>query len=371
MEFIEENLIFAANRELYREYQRCTLQRKLKLKPCLIQIKPHLTSWGSWDSQTRTISISKKLIMEHPWHDAIGVLRHEIAHQYVDEILTHQKTKPHGDLFLKACQKVGVPYFFTKASTHLNQHSLDWRQTQSSSPEEKMLEKVQKLLNLASSTNENEALLAMNRVREIYARYNLEKYSSTQEGKEEFYHAVIESGRKRLHSYEQKIISLLVNHYLVEVVIGSAYNTNKQEHLRIIELIGRRENVLMAEYVYHFLSRFTQELVEQKKKSAKPKISASLLKSFHLGLLSGFDEKISEHAEKQESGEIQKSIQLFRHDPELKKYLAQIHPRLINVSSQARLRDRQLFELGKQEGRKINIRRPVESRGQGPVRLLK
>ncbi|MBY0385074.1 SprT-like domain-containing protein [bacterium] len=365
-----ENLIFAAHRELYREYQRCNLQRKLNLKPCLIHIKSNLVAWGSWDQQTRTISISEKLILEHPWHDVIGVLRHEIAHQYVDEILSDEKTKPHGDAFRKSCQKVGVPYFFTKASVHLNQHSLDWRQTQNSSPEEKMLEKVQKLLNLASSSNEHEAVLAMNRVREIYARYNLEKYSSLEKN-EEFYHSIIETDRKRIHSYEQKIISLLVNHYMVEVIIGSTYSANKQEHLRIIELIGRRENVLMAEYVFHFLSRFTLELVQQKKKSSKQKISASVLKSFHLGLLTGFDEKICEHAQNQETGEIQKSIQLFRQDPELKKYIAHIHPRLVSVNSQARLRDRQFFELGKQEGRKINIRKPVESRGSGPVRLLK
>lgn len=370
MESVHESLIYSATRELYREHQRCNLQRKLNLKPCLIHIKSNLGSWGVWDASTRTISISEKLVLNHPWHDVVGVLRHEIAHQYVDEKLNCENVKHHGDLFRQSCQKVGVPYFFIKASVHLHQHSLDWRQTQSSSAEEKLLEKVQKLLNLANSSNEHEAVLAMNRVREIYARYNLEKHLSSKNN-EEFYHSIIQLGRKRLHSYEQKIISLLVNHYMVEVIIGSSYNASQQEHFRIIELIGRRENVLMAEYVYDFLNRFTLELVRQKKQTSTQKISARLLKSFHLGLLTGFDEKISEHTEKQETGEIKHSIQLFRQDPELKKYISQIHPRLINVNSQARLRDRQFFELGKQEGRKINIRRPVESREQGPLRLLK
>lgn len=359
-----------ALQELYSEWGRCQRQRRLNLRPCLITIEETNQFWGQWNKSLRKISIAKRLIDNHPWHDVVGVLRHEIAHQYVDEALNSggAREKPHGVVFQQACLKVGVPYFYATASVHLAQNTLDWRQTAPSSDEERLLEKVRKLLNLASSSNEHEALLAMNRVREIYARHNLEKFKS--EDPAEFYHSTLQTGRKRLHTFEQKIMSILVNHYNVEVIVGSSYDAKKMTLQRTIEMIGRKENVLMAEYVFEFLRSLTLDLVLKKKENEK-KILKSVLNAFHLGLLTGFDEKLSEHAQHQSSQEITTSLALFRKDPLLKKYISSIHPHLVRVSSQARLRDKRFFELGKSEGRNITIHKPITHAPATVIKLLK
>jgi predicted SprT family Zn-dependent metalloprotease len=351
-----DSLLHAANRELYSEYQRRNLQRRLKLRPCLIQIKPTTQYWGQWNPKTRHIVIAQNLITDYEWHDVVGVLCHEMAHQFADEALK-SKDSPHGELFQKACSRVGVPYFYTKAQVHLHQHSLDWRQTQPSSEEEKRLEKIRKLLNLASSSNENEASVAMNRVREIYARYNLEKVASESN---EFYHAYIKTNRKRLHTYEQKIMGILVSHYMVEVIVGSAFCPEQRSHLRTIELIGRKENVLMAEFVYEFLKTYVSYKVTEKRKQ-QGAFPASLAKSYLLGLLTGFDEKLTQQTELKENIDIKNSLVAFTKDPQIKGYISKIHPRLVSVASQARLKSHDFFNTGRREGQSLTINRPLQN----------
>ncbi len=357
-----ESLLHAATRELYNEFSRRNLQRRLKLRPCLIQIQPTSQYWGLWSAKTRHIVIAQKLVTDYEWHDVVGVLSHEMAHQYADEILDSDGS-PHGDVFQRACQKVGVPFYYAKAQVHLQQHTLDWRQTQPSSEEEKRLEKIRKLLNLASSSNENEASLAMSRVREIYARYNLEKSSTVSD---EFYHAYIKTNRKRLHTYEQKIMSILVNHYMVEVIVGSAFCPQEQTRLRTIELIGRKENVLMAEYVFDFLKTYIFAKGTDKKKQ-EVHFPASMAKAYHLGLLTGFDEKLNYQIELKENLDIKQSLVVFSKDPQIKKYISKIHPRLVSVASQARLKNKDFFDTGRREGQTLTIHRPIENKGNKKI----
>lgn len=359
---IEKDLLLkTATKELYREFQRRNIERKLGLEPCLIQIVDSQTFWGKWNPQLRTISIATLLIETYPWHDVIGVLRHEMAHQYIDEQLKHPQKGSHGELFKKACEKIGVPSFYISATVHLQQNTLDWRQTAASSQEEALIEKVRKLLNLAQSTNQNEAALAMKRVQEIYARYNLQKWESG-ESPPYFYHHFIRPGRRRLHTFEQKIMSILVNHYFIEVIVESEFDLASETYHRVIELIGSKENVLMAEYVYEYLHRVSLELTSQKKKDSSIRLSSKSINDFRMGLLVGFDDKLNTSKIEQKSGEIEKSILLFKKDPYLKSYISKIHPRLVNVSSKSSLRDHRFFEQGRAEGRKLNIQRPMENK---------
>jgi hypothetical protein len=197
----------------------------------------------------------------------------------------------------------------------------------------------------------------MNRVREIYARYNLEKSSMVSD---EFYHAFIKTNRKRLHTYEQKIMSILVNHYMVEVIVGSAFCPQEQTRLRTIELIGRKENVLMAEYVFDFLKNYIFAKSADKK-NQEGKLPASMAKAYHLGLLTGFDEKLTHQTELKENLEIKQSLTVFSKDPQIKGYVSKIHPRLVSVASQARLRSTDFFNTGRSEGKTLTIHRPIEN----------
>ena len=62
--------------------------------------------YGMWCLKTRTITLSYKLLENCPWDRVIQVLKHEMAHQYVDEVFCKRDT--HGPHFQKACQLLRV-----------------------------------------------------------------------------------------------------------------------------------------------------------------------------------------------------------------------------------------------------------------------
>ena len=42
---------------------------------------------GAWQPATRTLSIGRRFALEQPWPAVVEVLKHEMAHQYVHEVL--------------------------------------------------------------------------------------------------------------------------------------------------------------------------------------------------------------------------------------------------------------------------------------------
>src|SRR4051794_18275046 len=54
---------------------------------------------GRWMGATRVIELSRPLVLEQPWGVVIEVLKHEMAHQYVAEVLGERGEAPHGPRF--------------------------------------------------------------------------------------------------------------------------------------------------------------------------------------------------------------------------------------------------------------------------------
>src|ERR1044071_5616421 len=66
---------------------------------------PHL---GRWNSATRTIEISRRLVLTRPWLEVTSVLEHEMAHQYVDEFLRVRGQTGHGEAFRQVGAERGI-----------------------------------------------------------------------------------------------------------------------------------------------------------------------------------------------------------------------------------------------------------------------
>ncbi len=352
--------------ELQNEYQNILRSHRLKMRPVRLALVDSKTFWGQWVRETRTIFLSRELLLKHIWPHVVLVLRHEMAHQYVDEVESpRQREVAHGPTFQQACRKLGIPEYLIKAS--LNMDELDWHQHETDAESDKLLEKVRKLLNLATSSNEHESVLAMNKVRELYAKYNLESTSL----QNKYVHSFIMTGKKRLTTPEQKIIGILVGHFFVQVIVGMTYSAQNGESERVIEIIGRKENVLMAEYVYHFLKQQSQALMSEAILKAQNSWSLAYRKAYHLGILQGFDEKLSVTEKTHGESLIAKALVVFRQDRELGRYISSVHPRLTSLSSRARLGSHDAYSEGKRVGREINLNKPITSKNSVMGRLLK
>ena len=71
---------------------------------------------GCWQREGRTLSLSRVLLMKRPWGVVLEVMRHEMAHQYVDEVLRIHDQTAHGPAFQRVCREraidgraIGVP----------------------------------------------------------------------------------------------------------------------------------------------------------------------------------------------------------------------------------------------------------------------
>src|SRR4051812_35260968 len=77
---------------------------KEALKPPTIELTTTRGVLGRWYRETRTLEISRPLILTQPWGIVVEVLKHEIAHQYAHEVLGATDETAHGPAFRSVCQ---------------------------------------------------------------------------------------------------------------------------------------------------------------------------------------------------------------------------------------------------------------------------
>ena len=109
---------------------------------------------GQWSASSRTLELSRSLLVDLRWGALVEVLKHEMAHQYVDEVLGEREEAAHGPAF-----RAGV-----QGARHRRPRQRCSLPTEGAEPareELAALEKISRLLSLASSPNEHEAQAAM------------------------------------------------------------------------------------------------------------------------------------------------------------------------------------------------------------------
>lgn len=354
--------------QTYREYQEINWYHKTSLKPVVIQIATISSFWGKWDPFFRTITINRKLIEDHSWDVVLEILKHEMAHQFVHERMNIHDETDHGSSFKEACRLLGVAHWATKSRAELPEIIPTMRDRVISKEDERLLERAEKLLSLARSTNEHEALLAMRRVRELYDRHNLTKL------REAFDQTVMDSmflsqKRKKTSPVEAKILSLLNDHFKVRVIHSHLFDARTCEKHKAAEILGRRENILMAEFVYHFLFHQCASLWASHKQLTR--CPGSHRQSYQLGILSGFDEKLSRLHDGAESSpqaaldvnskDLRALLKVERN--QLDDFVTRRYPRLSKKSWGRGRVNANAFESGQSAGRSLNLNRPMSSRG--------
>ncbi|MFN8847580.1 MAG: DUF2786 domain-containing protein [Bdellovibrionales bacterium] len=320
---------------------------RLNMTPPLIEIVEVESFWGQWSSASSTLKISKKLLSFNRWDWVCGVLRHELAHQFVFQELKSDE-RGHGDSFQLACERLGVPNKFRKASIDFQNIPLDSNFEQSENSKAKL--KIEKLLNLAQSTNLHEAQAALKKAQELNAQFYLDDSKQPQF---QYEHVILKSGMKKVSLEDKLILDILNRHFFVFSMIGIGYDLKKQSDHRTLEIWGLPENLLMAEYVFYFLQNQLTLLSQ----------SVHEKKSFKRGLLEGFREQLNlQNKISPQESTLSKALVLFQGDLRLKKYLKQIHPRLSRSSSRASALDTQSYEKGKSIGKGLKISRPLENK---------
>lgn len=354
--------------QLHHEYESICYQYGLKLKKPIIILENGGKNWGHWDKERKSILLSEELIIKYSWDIVLQVLKHEMAHQVVSDVFRVEEG--HGNYFKQACKMLGLDDAFCKASISMEEQFVHWKQQKTESEEESLLNKIQKLLNLAQSSNEHEAALAMEKVQELYEKYNIQKIKMGQNNN--YFSLTLNFKKKRIPITHSVASYILQQHFFVRVIHSSLYDPLEDANHKTIEIMGTRQNVLMAEYVFHFLIErlelLWQNYSKQKKLSVKYKLS------FQRGILEGFLKKLDASKEIRTQSNLKNDPELKAlirlNDVQLQDYMRSKFPRISSASRSSSGVYSEHYNEGVEEGKKINLNKPIHSKGSGEIKLL-
>lgn len=339
-------------RATYHEYNHSLFGGRLRA-PSLEWTESE-SEWGAWVGGQRVLRLSLHLLTR-PWGQLLEVLKHEMAHQYVEEVEGIGAGEgPHGATFRRVCRERGIDEGATGDPTA--------NPLQTEPQHHAILRRIGHLLALAESENQHEAETAMATARRLMLKYNLEEAASAGASEYSFRHLGKPTGRRM--AWQRVLANILTEYFFVEVIIVPMYRPIEQKNGSVLEAIGTRHNLDMAAYAHDFLERAAHSLWGRHKRehglgSDRDK------QSFLYGVLSGFSKKLE-----RTSLENQKEGLVWLGDPELGRYFRARHPHIRSVSGRARVAS-EAFSAGHQAGERIVLHRGVEAGSTGAVpRLL-
>jgi len=343
-------------RQLQQEHWHLnTIYAGRKLKLPLFRIGRHMTRLGEWDPLVRTITIAEKHILSNPWTDVIATLKHEMAHQFVSEVMGVPQAAPHGPEFQKACAIFRIDSAASARPGELG--SID----ESGDERDRMLARVRDLLRLATSPNEHEAASAMRMAHKYLLKYNLDLAQLDRRLRYETRFLGKVSGR--VQEWEYVLANILQEHFFVDVIHFASYDALANKHGTVLEVTGTRENLDGAEYAYHFVRNNAERLWLEHRRG-HPRTGGTKLQ-YLAGLLRGFNRKL---AEEKKGFEEERGL-VWKGDPGLVEHRLYLHPRLRKISVGGVSRG-DSFRAGEQDGRKMTIHGGVEARSESRGRLL-
>jgi len=347
---------------LVKEYENILYWYRIKgLSPANLRLGEGTSTLGTWNAESRTISISRNMIAFAPWEVVCQILRHEMAHQIADERLGGDDG--HGPQFSKACHMIWVEPWARNPKVELSEFeseaamkSFDWTKFTSLSVDpdlQKLRDRLKKLLALSESSNPHEAAAALAKAMKLQQ----ERSISPTESDDDFDTRIIRPKRKRLERHYGKIGAILSKHYNVRVIYCSEFEANLLESFQTIELLGPIHCIELAEHVYYFLQQTLESQYRMEQKRSRTTVNR---KSYFDGILAGVSEQLSAQKKTEPSSPSTQALEV-KSDALLSQYYARRHPRTVNKSRSASKLDRSSFEMGVNKGRNLQIRPPVSS----------
>ena len=305
---------------------------------------------GAWVRGSRRLRVSRSLLVSYGWGILIEVLKHEMAHQFVDEVLGLHDENAHGPSFRRVCEERG----FDARAFGIPEGGAD------AAARGPVLDRIAKLLALAESPNEHEAQAAMKAAQRLMLKYNIDE-AARPDRATSFRHLGVPSGR--ISEAERILATILSEHFFVDAIWVPVWRAAEGRRGSVLEICGRVENLEIAEYVHSFLTLTAERLwTEHKRECGIRKNEAR--RAFLAGVMSGFRSKLAEQAEHHAAEGL-----LWVGDAEVERYFKQRHPRVRwthHVSSRGSSAHRQ----GAEAGRRIVLHRGISRGASGERKLL-
>jgi hypothetical protein len=358
VEALSAELEAALLRELRERYDWDNRERFAgRLTPPVIVLSDATTHLGRWYSGTRRLELSRRLVLDRPWLEVTGVLEHEMAHQFVDEVLQVHGETAHGETFHRVCAQRGID---ARAAGNPSASGVP---AGSSDPgADRVLDRIRKLLALAGSSNQHEAEIAMRKAHELMLRHNIEETAARVERNYEVRH--LGDPSRRGTRVDSDVAGLLAEFFFVKVIRVPVYLPRLGKSGKVYEIAGTRANVEMASHVYAFLLATAERLWNENRGDARVRNGRDRL-AYQSGVVGGFREKLLF-----ERKDLKQTGLFWVGDGALDGFYHARHPRITTRTHRVSVNG--AHAAGREAGRTVVLHKPVE-RGSsgGSPRLLR
>lgn len=302
---------------------------------------------GQWNGELRSLEVSRTLVLERPWVEVIEVLKHEAAHQFVDECLCVDETA-HGPTFRSVCERLGIDARATGRTSAA---------PGGDDATDRTVERIRKLLALAQSPNRHEAEVAATAARRLMLKLNIEVEAAAGSAGPDrrrygFRHLGQPSGR--ILEHDRRLASILGEYFFVQCLWIPVYRPREGKRGSVLEICGLEANLVMAEHVHAFLTATAQRLWAEYAQ-ASGRTGNRDRQAFLAGVMRGFDAKLAE-----QSRQLQAQGLVWVPSAELGGYFRRRYPR-VQTMRRAGAHRNDSYVHGHRAGREIVLSRPVES----------
>jgi Protein of unknown function (DUF2786)/SprT-like family len=341
----------AALRAIHKTYEQVNGSLfRFKLRAPAFELTDSTDRLGRWVPALRTLELARDLLVKYSWGVLEEVLKHEMAHQYVDEVLRVRDEAAHGPVFRRTCAERGIDARAAGAPDASSQAA--------TSP---VLERIAKLLALAESPNEHEAQAAMSAAQRLMLKHNIEAAVSGNVASYCFRHLGQPTGRVSEH--ERRLAMILDEFFFVQVIWVPVWRVSDAKRGSVLEVCGSRDNLELAAYVYDFLM-YTADALYRADRKRRRDPGHQTRRKFLAGVMSGFHERLMSERRSSEAQGL-----VWVGDAELGGYFRRRHPHVrwarhtVSTGGEA-------YARGQTAGRNIVLHRGVKSGASGSVKQL-
>ncbi len=322
-----------------------------RLQRAQLMFVDRIQSLGQWCSDQARIELSRQVLLTNGWGTLVEVLKHEMAHQYTEQVLGADDEGPHGSTFRRVCVERGIDARATGVPGDV----------EISDERQRVLERVTKLLSLAQSGDRHEAETAMSVAQKLMLKYNLEHATQPASRGYRFVHLGRPTGR--ILEADRILAALLSEHFFVQVIWVPVWRPLEGKRGSVLEVCGTEDNVEFATYVHAFLLETSERIWLQYRRERGLRGNAER-REFIAGVMTGFRDKLNRDKHRE-----QKQGLVWLGDADLAQFFKRRHPHVRWLRGAAKLRQPS-YAHGREAGRRIDLKKPMKAPSSGAPKLL-
>ena len=277
-------------------------------------------------------------MLEHAWGSVVEVLKHEMAHQYVFEVLKVADGPAHGPVFQRVCDRLAI-----------DGRARGLPDT-APSADDRLVRRIKRLLALAESDNEHEAQAAASAAQRLMLKYNIELLESGPRG---YGFRQIGRAKARTPAHEKQVAGILAAHFFVEAVWVPAFDVHSSTRGWVLKICGTPENLEIATYVHGFLLETADRLGARHRRENGT--GNKDRRRYLLGVMMGFEDKL----DKNTKDAVQQEGARLDRRPRARPVREQRHPHLVTTHGSPVAMDGALAS-GRAAGREIVLHKPIK-----------